>query len=250
MHHPHQAWQVPRAFVSVHALRDRIRGFRANEWIMDSGAFTTIAKHGGYPQPPEVYAAHIRHWSLNGRMLAAVSQDYMCEPWMIERTGLSVQAHQALTIERYDALMACELRGAYLMPVLQGYAPEDYARHLAAYGDRLSEGAWVGVGSVCKRNGKPDQVIQVLQAIRHKRADLRLHGFGLKLTALSSPVVRALLDAEGTDEDPEKQGSADSMAWSLAGRYRGGGANDPTLARAFAASIDALSEVADQHVAA
>lgn len=32
-------------FVSVNRLRNRKSDFRVRDWIMDSGAFTTIAKH-------------------------------------------------------------------------------------------------------------------------------------------------------------------------------------------------------------
>ena len=35
--------------------------------------------------------------------------------------------------------------GVHLMPVLQGYLPSEYIC------DRLKEGMWVGIGSVCKR---------------------------------------------------------------------------------------------------
>ena len=221
MHHPSDAWRVSRAFVSVHALRGRIRGFPVNDWILDSGAFTTIERDGGFRDPPRLYAAHIRHWSRNGRMLAAVSQDYMCEPFMLARTGMTVADHQRLTIERYDALLSHDLAGAYLMPVLQGYEPPEYARHVDAYGERLGLGAWVGVGSVCKRNARPLSVRAVLDAIHAVRPDLRLHGFGLKTTALGNPVIRNALH------------SADSMAWSFAARYDGTGANDWRNAVAF-----------------
>lgn len=159
-------------------------------------------------------------------MLAAVAQDYMCEPHMIERTGLSVAEHQRLTIERYDALLA-EETGAYIMPVLQGYAVADYLSHIDQYGDRLAQGAWVGVGSICKRNGDPRAIESVLHAIKVKRPDLRLHGFGLKLTALGSGLVRELLH------------TADSMAWSYAARIAGRNGNCWREARSWAERITA-----------
>lgn len=208
------AWRVKRTFISINRLRGRIRGFPVNDWILDSGAFTTIERHGGYPDPPRLYAAHVRHWSRNGNMLAAISQDYMCEPFMVARTGLSVGEHQRLTIERYNALMGHDLAGAYLMPVIQGYEPDEYRRHLSAYDERLAEGAWVGVGTVCKRNANPVAVLGVLAAIHAERPDLRLHGFGLKTTALRNMAVRLHLH------------SADSMAWSFHARRNGGGAHD------------------------
>ena len=116
MHHPHNAHRVPRAFVSVNALKNRVSDFPVGEWIMDSGAFTTIAKHGGYPHQPEEYAAQIQRWRRCGNMRRAVSQDWMCEPHMLERTGKTIAEHQQLTIERYDVLHAhC---GGVVMPVL------------------------------------------------------------------------------------------------------------------------------------
>lgn len=153
------------------------------------------------------------------RIAVAVAQDYMCEPFMLAKTGLSVMEHQRLTIERYDALVT-ELDRLFdcrcpfpVMPVLQGYAPVGYVRHLEMYGERLKPGMWVGVGSVCKRNGDPARIVEVLTAIKAIRPDLNLHGFGIKLTALGHPGVRELLF------------SADSMAWSDAARKQGRNAN-------------------------
>jgi hypothetical protein len=215
MHHPHNAGKVPAAFVSVHALKNRKSGFPVRRWVMDSGAFRTIELHGGYPEPVEAYAAHIKRFSKNGNLLAAVSQDYMCEPFMLDKTGLTVADHQCLTIERYDALLRCDTGGVRIMPVLQGYAPQDYVAHLRQYGDRLKHRMWVGVGSVCKRNANPRSIEDVLLAIKAERPDLRLHGFGVKITSLGSQLVRDLLF------------SADSMAWSFAARYEGRNGNDP-----------------------
>lgn len=93
------------------------------------------------------------------------------------------------------------------MPVLQGFTVREYVSHLDQYEDRLSRGMWVGVGSVCKRQGDIALIIDILSAIKERRPDLRLHGFGVKTTALWSPTIRRLLY------------SADSMAWSHAGRH-------------------------------
>lgn len=226
LHQPADAKNFESAFISVNRLRERKRPFLVGEWIMDSGAFTTVNKHGGYPESVEAYAAQIRRWAGNGRLLAAVAQDYMCEPFVVQRTGLSVREHQRLTVERYDQLKNCDTGGVYVMPVLQGYEPEDYVRHVRQYGERLQRGAWVGVGSVCKRNGKVSSVEAVLLAIHKERPDLLLHGFGLKTTALSSGLVRELLH------------TADSMAWSFAARREGRNSNDWREAKAWTRRID------------
>ncbi|MBX3610375.1 MAG: hypothetical protein KF871_10825 [Hydrogenophaga sp.] len=216
LHQPSDARHFDAAFVSVNRLRTRKAPMLAREWIMDSGAFTEISTHGRYRHGVAEYAAEIRRWATNGsgRLLAAVAQDWMCEAWIVEKTGLSVRDHQRLTVERYDDLLQQDTAGVYILPVLQGFAPGDYVEHIRMYGDRLTFQQWVGVGSVCKRNGDPRSVAAVLLAIKEARPDLRLHGFGLKTTALSDPLVRAQL------------ATADSMAWSFHARKNGRNAND------------------------
>lgn len=234
LHQPSDAQHFDAAFVSVNRLRGRKGPFQAQDWIMDSGAFTEVSTHGRYRHSVEEYAAEIKRWSSNGNLLAAVAQDYMCEPFIIAKTGLSVAEHQRLTIQRYDDLLACDVGGVQIMPVLQGFAPGDYVQHIRLYGSRLSFGQWVGVGSVCKRNGDIRMIEAVLRAIKQERPDLRLHGFGLKTTALSSGLVRTLLH------------TADSMAWSFSARKQGRNANDWKEAKAWTARIDAPSTRSDR----
>lgn len=224
LHHPSDARHVERAFISVNSLKRRRSLAAKGEWIIDSGAFTMLALHGRYLSPAGDYADLVRRFA-SPRLVAAVSQDYMCEPFMLAKTGLTVADHQRLTIERYDELKACDLGGVYLMPVLQGYAPEDYARHVRDYGERLGRGAYVGVGSVCKRNARPSAIAEVLKAILAERPDLKLHGFGVKKTALA--------DAEVVD----RLFSADSMAWSFAARWEGRNRNDWREAVRYAANV-------------
>jgi hypothetical protein len=226
LHQPSDAKHMTAVFISVTRLRRR-RKFTVGDWIMDSGAFSTILQYGGYPFDVAEYAAQIQRWKHTGNLLAAVAQDYMCEPRMLELTGLTIAEHQRLTIERYDALLPL-IEGVYVLPVLQGYAPQEYVAHIAQYGERLQLGAWVGVGSVCKRNGDARAIENVLLTIKDARPDLRLHGFGLKLTALRSGIVRALLH------------SADSMAWSYSARKQGRNANDWREAEWFVNSVNAM----------
>jgi hypothetical protein len=107
------------------------------------------------------------------------------------------------------------------MPVLQGLTVADYLRHIEMYGDRLRPGMWVGVGSVCKRQGSPAVIEAILRAIQGVRPDLLLHGFGVKLSALLWAAIRRLL------------ATADSMAWSFAARKQGRSANDWREAKRF-----------------
>jgi hypothetical protein len=222
LHQPADAKHFDRCFVSINRLRERRSTFPAKEVIIDSGAFTEIDRYGDYRHEPKEYAAHINRWAeiLGPAMVAAVSQDYMCERFMLDKWSRTVAQHQAWTIARYDRIRAA-VHQAYVMPVLQGYTPAEYVTHIGQYGSRLAAGQWVGVGSVCKRNGDPRAIEDVLLAIHRERPDLKLHGFGLKKTALTSGVVWQLLD------------SADSLAWSYHARINGRNGNDPREAMRY-----------------
>lgn len=214
------------SFISVKRLMQRKSAFQVGDWIMNSGAFSTIAKFGCYPEPVSAYAAEIVRWKNNGNLLAAVAQDYMCEPAILTKTQLSVTAHQTLTIQRYDNLLQCNT-GCYIMPVLQGFTPDEYLQHVDAYGNRLASTSWIAVGSICKRKS-PKQIFDVLVAIKSKTPTLQLHGFGLTTRALMLPEIRSLLT------------TADSMGRCSAARWAGtGGVHDWRTAGRFKRMVDA-----------
>lgn len=240
LHQPSDAKHFDCACISIRRLWNRRKPLGDVRVMVDSGAFMELLLHGEYRESVDTYAAELYRLHTAGvvKIVVAVAQDYMCEPFMLEKTGMSVEDHQRLTIERYDALVQAleNLFGGpppfHVLPVLQGYSPDEYVRHIEAYGARLTPGMWVGVGSVCKRNGNPSKVAAVLSAIKRVRPDLLLHGFGVKTTSLMNWIVRGLLH------------TADSMGWSFAARKQGRNANDWREAKAFASRIAAISSPA------
>jgi hypothetical protein len=212
--------------ISINALWKRRGDFRINDWLLDSGAFSQLMRHGRFIMSPEQYLEQIERWSRCGTLLAAVCQDWMCEPFALAKTGKTIDEHQDLTVASYGALTQWSAR---IMPVLQGERPDQYVKHIQKYGSLLAPNTWCGVGSICKRNGNPFAVEDVLSAIKQMRPDLRLHGFGLKVQSLERSTVRSLLY------------SADSMSWSYAGR-RKRDANDPRDALRFASRIESFCE--------
>jgi hypothetical protein len=177
------------------------------DWALDSGGFTELSTHGSWDKgpTPEEYVDRIRRYQRTiGRLLWAAPQDWMCEPWIVAKTGLTVLEHQWRTI---DNLVGLRLLGPDLpiIPVLQGQIVDDYLRHIDFYraiGVDLTEEPLVGVGSVCRRQGT-DEIGEVFAAIRDAGVE-RLHGFGVK--ALGLRRYGQLLT------------SADSMAWSMQAR--------------------------------
>lgn len=234
LHQPSDAQHFDRCCIHVGRLLTRVKPLNCDELVLDSQAFRILELFGDHQLSPLQYAIIAAHIATLVKKIIVVGQDYMCEQYIFDRryehTGVrfTVTAHQRLTIARYDALhYHASQRGLEVMPVLQGYKPAEYVDHIRQYGRRLAKGAWVGVGSVCKRNGDPAAIRNVLYSIKKARPDLRLHGFGLKKTALSWGWIRAAL------------WSADSMAWSSAGRWAGDGtANDWRAADAYNKKVD------------
>lgn len=205
---PDPGWLAKAAvpmFVSHRRLRTRKALPRAlAPWALDSGGFSELSQHGHWTITPEEYVDAVRRYGAEiGSLEWAAIQDWMCEPWIVEKTGLSVQEHQKRTIANYVQLLRLAPEIPWL-PVLQGWGLGDYRRHLAAYraeGFDLSALPRVGVGSVCRRQSSIKGSLIV-----HDLADegLRIHGFGFKLTGLDF----CWMDLA----------SADSMAWSFRAR--------------------------------
>ena len=225
LHKPQHAYQFKRCMISINVLERRRSDFTVNDWLLDSGAFTRIKTGRGH-MLVEDYARQIIRWSQCGNLIAAVAQDWMCEPFILKITGLTVKEHQHRTVDNFMELRKLVPEDIYIMPVLQGYTSEEYVAHIHMYGDLLKPGMLVGVGSVCKRNGNPKAIEAILRAIKDERPDLQLHGFGLKKTALTSPLVNLYLK------------ECDSAGWSLAERMKGGDANGPAGAHRYVKALE------------
>lgn len=174
--------------------------------------------HWGRVSPPlernpwdaQTHARKAKHaiWGLGRMWVGWVGpQDMMVEDFMLEKTGLTVLEHQRRTVENYVAL--CEL-GPDIpwLPVLQGQTLADYLTHVEMYravGVDLSESEWVGVGSMCRRQGTIEAATILAALIRR---GLRVHALGVKADGLK--MLRMLL----TPWQWENMVRSDSAAWS------------------------------------
>lgn len=173
-------------------------------WALDSGGFTELSMHGRWHTPMADYVAAVRRYrdEMPGLDWAA-PQDWMCEPHVVDKTGLSVAEHQHRTIENY-LLLREEAPDLPFVPVIQGWEMADYHRHVDAYTDAgvdLGAEHVVGLGSVCRRQDG-EQAAAIVRSLADR--GIALHGFGFKLTGLR------LCGAD--------LASADSMAWSYNAR--------------------------------
>lgn len=189
-------------FISRRRLQGRKERRPAHAWALDSGAFTELQKYGGWTLSARAYAREVWRYRDMGRLEWAAPQDWMCEPFMVGKTGLSVTEHQELTVRNLLDLRMIDSTLPFI-PVLQGYARDDYLRcadMYAAAGVDLESEAVVGLGSVCRRQAT-DEILDIIESF----PSLRLHGFGVKTLGLRK--YGHLLS------------SSDSMAWSFQARY-------------------------------
>lgn len=171
-------------------------------WVLDSGGYSELSMFGRWVTTPAAYLDAVATYQAEiGLLEWAAPQDWMCEPWVMEKTGLSVREHQERTVNNYLELKAS---GLPFIPVLQGYGLDDYLACVEMYesaGVDLEAEPIVGLGTMCRR-----QETKEAEAIIYALQPLRLHGFGCK--------------ADGLRRYGDLLTSADSMAWSFEARKR------------------------------
>lgn len=239
-HHPH--WlRLPRfADVPLFISRNRLAPYRTlpkalGRWAMDSGGFTELKDHGRWRITAPEYVAEVRRIvdGVGGMPDFIAPQDWMCEPWVIFGRNLgqppgsparfagtraarglteddpdqdlaaAIRFHQLRTVENYVDLVSLAPDLPWI-PVLQGWALDDYLRCAQMYADAgvdLAAAHTVGLGSVCRRQAT-SEIDEIVSAFAAR--GLRLHGFGVK--------------TQGLADYGQDLASADSMAWSMDAR--------------------------------
>lgn len=198
-------------FVSHRRLAGRktLPQAKVAEWALDSGGFSELSLYDEWRTTPQEYVTAVRRYDEEiGNLSWAAPQDWMCEPFMTAKTGLSVTEHQRRTVANFVQLSDLWGDDATnpFMPVLQGWERDDYLRCWEMYtaaGINLSGYPVVGLGSVCRRQAT-DEIGNVVGALTAIDPNLPLHGFGVKKRGLE--LYGHLLN------------TADSMAWSFVAR--------------------------------
>lgn len=172
------------------------------DWALDSGGFSELDRppHKWVTTVEEYVEAVHRYRSEIGRLQWAAPMDWMCEPFITAKTGLSVREHQERTVQNYLDLRD---RGPFI-PVLQGWTLPDYEVCVGLYEDAgvdLAAEPIVGVGSVCRRQSG-EEIGEIMCHLAE--AGIRTHGFGVK--------------KQGLARYGEYLTSSDSMAWSFRAR--------------------------------
>ena len=201
-HMPNWLAVEPDLFISRRRLTGR-KTFpvAASEWALDSGGFTELNLFGHWQTTEDEYVEDVLRFEREIGSLAWVApMDWMCEPFVLQKTGGSVEVHQRMTVENFLRLR--ERLGDLVIPVLQGWTLDEYHLCWGLYEDMgidLAAEPLVGVGSVCRRQDT-HEAARIFRSLE----PLKLHGFGVKSSGLL-----AYGDALS---------SADSLAWSYQAR--------------------------------
>lgn len=170
--------------------------------MIDSIGFTMLSSYGKWLISEDEYIEECtRINDAFKRVILFSPQDWMCEPFIVEKTGLSVLEHQIKTVDNYISLS--KKSKLPFLPVLQGYTLTEYKRCLSMYRANGIDTNHFGLGSVCRRQST-DEIKEIVEYFFNE--GLKLHAYGVKLKGLQ--LYGHMLD------------SADSLAWSLDARYK------------------------------
>jgi hypothetical protein len=175
-------------------------------WALDSGGFTELNRppHRWKTTEDEYVSDVTRFRDEIGLLEWVAPMDWMNEPAILLKTGLTVAEHQRRTVDNFVRLRA--RLGPLVIPVVQGWTVDDYLRCWELYHRAGVDLEWertVGVGSVCRRQDTAEAG-RIIRALADNLLGTALHGFGVKTAGLES--------------FGDALQSADSMAWSYRAR--------------------------------
>ena len=192
---------LPRVMLSWNMCRTLKKAWKIDvPWMMDSGAFSVILKHGKYPYSPEEYASGIEKWKPD----IAWTMDYPCEPTVREKGQYDPIIAQEMTINNQIRLLDLNVN---TQMVVQGWEISDYLENL----DKIKEQGLLterlGIGSVCRR-GQSGQIARIIRTVKQNVPSwVKLHGFGIKISVIKSTDAKFHLH------------SSDSLSWDYESRY-------------------------------
>lgn len=214
------------AFSVRHTTGDRkgtFRAFRKNlshldglNCALDSAGFVAAVRYGGFPWEIEEYCelAASRAWTW------ASAPDLCCEPQIASDRAMRL-LRIAGTARLYGQARRIteRLGGQPLMPVLQGWEPQEY-RQCFEWMPIVEWPELVGIGSVCRRHiHGPNGLITVLREVdSFLPPHCKLHLFGVKSSAIAYLVGDGRPARRASERYRDRILSLDSMAWEASAR--------------------------------
>lgn len=204
---PKDAYMLPpgtHMMVNARSYRKkdgRWRGSRpgnAGTLFLDSGGYVFFNQFDDYPFSPRRYLDLVARYRFD----LYASMDYPCEPSLAGAIAdMSVEERIARTVENAARLAELEqglgLFEAHrptLVPVIQGWRPDDYLHCLELHSQAGTLRDYMAIGSLCVRKDE-EEILSVVRAVHEAAIEMgvtRLHGFGLKITQNQRELNRLL----------------------------------------------------------
>ena len=190
---------LPRIMLSYNYVRHIKHPWMIDKpWMLDSGAYAIILQKGAYQWSELDYANAIQTWNPD----VAWTMDYPCEPTVRANGKYTVKEAQEKTNENTITL---EKEGVKVMSVLQGWSIDDYMHNLELIKERGLLTERLGIGSVCRR-GKTKMIAQIIRSVHRKIPSwVKLHGFGVKTSVLSTDNIHRLYSVDSSSWDIERR---------------------------------------------
>ncbi|MGC8979407.1 DUF7221 family queuine tRNA-ribosyltransferase-like protein [Caldisericum sp.] len=188
------------AMVSFNTLEFRKSPISSHTIWIDSGSFTRLSSHKPLATPEKL----IRVAQINNTEIV-FTPDAMCEPQIIEKTGLDVDEHIRITHENNKYML--EVAEKVNFPtekiglVVQGWTVKDYIKSANLCKTIIKNpNQIVGIGTLCRRHSF-SEIGEIVDTVKSILPQARIHAFGVKGPALA--YIKS------------KIYSADSFAWAF-----------------------------------
>jgi len=206
--------------------------------FIDSGGFYSSMLSGKYTKSDDEYLQFIEKVVPEYFAL----RDFPCEPQLLKKYNLTAKQNIQRTVDNHIALLD-RIQNYCInsepVPVIQGWIKEDYLECIDTFKEQGLMSNYMAIGSVCRR-ASVSIIRDIIVSIRDNiPAWVQLHGFGVKLTALSDLAIWNALY------------SVDSGAWDYVARWkklRGEETSIPDASiNAATAYIEKINQLHEKH---
>jgi hypothetical protein len=170
---------------------------RHDSLFLDSGGFSLARENSEYPFSRTDYARVADRCQAD----LVATRDLPCEP-QVDRTAHATNRDRIAWSVTEATTQFRERPDLPWVPVIQGYVVGEYLECVDLLESAKLVRPFMAIGSLCARR-RVDRAWSVIQAVRRRLPDVRLHGFGIDLRFVRDRRIRAAL------------WSADTAAWKF-----------------------------------
>lgn len=186
--------EEPNVFISFATKNNKPWDGIENLFLDSGGAPDTMKAWGGeYPTSDEEYLDYVEKYEPEYFAL----RDYPCEKKLLREIDRTVEKNLEMTIDRHINLMdLLDDRDIKSEPVsvIQGKDTSDYLKCIEMFEDHNLITPYIGIGTLCGRSAN-EVIKKVVKTVREQLPNKKIHGFGIKKSALKIGEIFRKLDS-------------------------------------------------------